>query len=117
MALAAIKTTTIAVARTQFSLCRMGRPGLRLRKASRLYRGGLPAFAEFNARIKRPCGFRLYVAASEREWLTPTMRANFLVYSGLEEDPHVAVQLCAWPIDQVLRRLVEAAKVDEVHDR
>jgi molybdopterin-dependent oxidoreductase alpha subunit len=45
-----------------------------------------PAFADFNARIKKPGGFRLYVAASEREWLTPTKKANFLVYPGLEED-------------------------------
>jgi anaerobic selenocysteine-containing dehydrogenase len=49
-----------------------------------------PEFADFNARIKKPGGFRLYVAASEREWLTPTKKANFLVYSGLAEDPHVA---------------------------
>jgi molybdopterin-dependent oxidoreductase alpha subunit len=46
-----------------------------------------PAFADFNARIQHPGGFRLYVAASEREWLTPTKKANFLVYPGLEEDP------------------------------
>jgi molybdopterin-dependent oxidoreductase alpha subunit len=49
-----------------------------------------PAFADFNARIKRPGGFRLYVAASEREWLTSTGKANFLVYPGLDEDPRVA---------------------------
>jgi molybdopterin-dependent oxidoreductase alpha subunit len=49
-----------------------------------------PEFADFNARIKKPGGFRLYVAASEREWLTPTRKANFLVYPGLEEDPRVA---------------------------
>src|ERR1700754_2557280 len=49
-----------------------------------------PAFADFNARIKKPGGFRLYVAASEREWLTPTRKANFLVYPGLDEDPRVA---------------------------
>src|SRR5260221_3913436 len=49
-----------------------------------------PAFADFNARIKKPGGFRLYVAASEREWLTPTKKANFLVYPGLDEDPRVA---------------------------
>lgn len=48
-----------------------------------------PEFADFNARIKKPGGFRLYVAASEREWLTPTKKANFLVYSGLDEDPRV----------------------------
>ncbi|HEX7562120.1 MAG TPA: FdhF/YdeP family oxidoreductase [Bradyrhizobium sp.] len=49
--------------------------------------GVFPAFADFNARIQHPGGFRLYVAASEREWLTPNKKANFLVYSGLEEDP------------------------------
>src|SRR6201996_4194015 len=31
-----------------------------------------PEFADFNTRIKKPGGFRLRVAASEREWLTPT---------------------------------------------
>ena len=49
-----------------------------------------PEFADFNARIKKPGGFRLYVAASEREWRTPTKRANFFVYPGLDEDPRVA---------------------------
>jgi molybdopterin-dependent oxidoreductase alpha subunit len=49
-----------------------------------------PEFADFNARIEKPGGFRLYVAASEREWLTPTKKANFLVCPGLEEDPRVA---------------------------
>jgi molybdopterin-dependent oxidoreductase alpha subunit len=49
-----------------------------------------PEFADFNARIKKPGGFRLYVAASERDWRTPTKKANFLVYSGLDEDPRVA---------------------------
>jgi molybdopterin-dependent oxidoreductase alpha subunit len=49
-----------------------------------------PEFADFNARIKKPGGFRLYVAASERDWRTPTKKANFLVYPGLDEDPRVA---------------------------
>jgi molybdopterin-dependent oxidoreductase alpha subunit len=49
-----------------------------------------PAFANFNARIRKPGGFRLYVAASEREWLTRTKRANFLIYPGLDEDKWVA---------------------------
>jgi molybdopterin-dependent oxidoreductase alpha subunit len=49
-----------------------------------------PAFADFNARIRKPGGFRLYVAASEREWLTPTRKANFLIYPGLDEDPRSA---------------------------
>jgi molybdopterin-dependent oxidoreductase alpha subunit len=46
-----------------------------------------PEFADFNTRIQKPGGFRLYVAASEREWLTSTNKANFLVYPGLDEDP------------------------------
>lgn len=45
-----------------------------------------PAFKDFNARIKEPGGFRLRNAASEREWLTPNKKANFLLYPGLEED-------------------------------
>jgi len=49
-----------------------------------------PEFADFNARIRKPGGFRLYVAASERDWRTPTKKANFLVYAGLDEDPRVA---------------------------
>jgi molybdopterin-dependent oxidoreductase alpha subunit len=49
-----------------------------------------PVFADFNARIKKPGGFRLYIAASEREWLTPTKKANFLICPGLDEDPRVA---------------------------
>ncbi len=49
-----------------------------------------PEFADFNARIKKPGGFRLYVAASERDWRTPTKKANFLTYRGLDEDPQVA---------------------------
>jgi molybdopterin-dependent oxidoreductase alpha subunit len=49
-----------------------------------------PDFADFNARIQKPGGFRLYVAASERVWLTPTKKANFLVFPGLDEDLRVA---------------------------
>ncbi len=46
-----------------------------------------PDFADFNNRIKHPGGFRLHVAASEREWRTASKKANFLVYPGVEEDP------------------------------
>src|ERR1700712_1579466 len=46
-----------------------------------------PEFADFNTRIQKPGGFRLYVAASQREWLTSTKKANFLVYPCLDEDP------------------------------
>jgi molybdopterin-dependent oxidoreductase alpha subunit len=48
-----------------------------------------PEFADFNTRIQKPGGFRLYVAASEREWRTSTKKANFIVYPGLDEDPRV----------------------------
>src|ERR1700692_600335 len=51
-----------------------------------------PDFADFNARIKKPGGFRLHVAASERQWLTPTKKANFLVCPGVDEDPRAAVR-------------------------
>jgi len=46
-----------------------------------------PAFANYNERIKNPGGFRLYIAASERVWLTPSKRAEFLTCVGLDEDP------------------------------
>src|SRR5258707_7176160 len=45
-----------------------------------------PEFADFNARIQKPGGFLLYVAASEREWLTPTKKANLLVCTIVDED-------------------------------
>jgi molybdopterin-dependent oxidoreductase alpha subunit len=48
-----------------------------------------PDFEGFNERIKTPGGFRLYVAASYREWRTKSGKANFLVVSGLCEDPAV----------------------------
>lgn len=46
-----------------------------------------PAFARFNERIRQPGGFHLRNAASEREWLTPNGKANFLVMEGINEDP------------------------------
>lgn len=45
---------------------------------------------DFNACIKRPGGFRPYVAASSREWRTATGKANFIVYPGVDEDPRAA---------------------------
>jgi molybdopterin-dependent oxidoreductase alpha subunit len=45
-----------------------------------------PAFADFNERVSQPGGFRLYIAASERKWLTPNGKANFIVFNGLECD-------------------------------
>ena len=41
-----------------------------------------PAFADFNARVREPGGFRLHIAASERQWLTPNGKANFIVFDG-----------------------------------
>ncbi|WP_312241433.1 FdhF/YdeP family oxidoreductase [Pantoea sp.] len=46
-----------------------------------------PAFKNFNHRIQQPGGFRLYNAASERVWLTPSGRAQFQVMEGINEDP------------------------------
>ncbi len=45
-----------------------------------------PAFADFNERVREPGGFRLYIAASERKWLTPNGKANFIVFAGLDCD-------------------------------
>lgn len=46
-----------------------------------------PAFKNFNERIQNPGGFRLYNAASERVWLTPGGKAQFMVMEGINEDP------------------------------
>jgi len=46
-----------------------------------------PAFENFNQRIMQPGGFRLYNAASERVWQTPSKRAQFKVMQGINEDP------------------------------
>ncbi|URX64415.1 FdhF/YdeP family oxidoreductase [Luteibacter anthropi] len=45
-----------------------------------------PIFYDFNKRVNVPGGFRLRVAASERDWATPEKRAHFLLAAGLEED-------------------------------
>jgi molybdopterin-dependent oxidoreductase alpha subunit len=47
-----------------------------------------PIFQGFNARIKFPGGFRLANAASERIWMTPNGKANFMLFQGLDEDAH-----------------------------
>ncbi|QHM71553.1 FdhF/YdeP family oxidoreductase [Mixta intestinalis] len=46
-----------------------------------------PAFQDYNRRVQQPGGFRLRNAASEREWHTPTGRAQFMVMEGVNEDP------------------------------
>ena len=50
----------------------------------------LPAFANYNERIRVPGGFRLPLAPTERKWLTASGKAEFLVHDGLNEDPRVA---------------------------
>ena len=46
-----------------------------------------PIFEAYNERIRVPGGFHLASSARERVWATPTGRANFLVFKGLDEDP------------------------------
>ena len=48
--------------------------------------GVFPAFKDYNARITKPGGFRLWNAASDREWLTESGKAQFLVFPGVYED-------------------------------
>jgi molybdopterin-dependent oxidoreductase alpha subunit len=43
-------------------------------------------FAAYNARIRQPGGFRLYNSASQRVWNTPSRKANFVCFRGVEED-------------------------------
>ncbi|MDF4002321.1 FdhF/YdeP family oxidoreductase [Luteibacter sahnii] len=45
-----------------------------------------PIFFDFNERVRRPGGFRLRVAASERDWATPERRAHFLVSPFSNDD-------------------------------
>ena len=48
-----------------------------------------PAFERYNERIAHPGGFRLYNAASERRWDTPSGRARFVSHKGVMEDPRL----------------------------
>src|SRR5271168_4959053 len=43
-------------------------------------------FANFNEKIRHPGGFHLTNPPRQRVWNTATGRANFLVFSGVEED-------------------------------
>ncbi|WP_407178807.1 FdhF/YdeP family oxidoreductase [Bradyrhizobium sp. STM 3562] len=45
-----------------------------------------PIFQGYNARIRIPSGFHLTSTARERIWMTPSGKANFLVFDGLGED-------------------------------
>lgn len=46
-----------------------------------------PIFQAYNERIRMPGGFHLVSSARERVWNTPTGKANFLVFKGLDENP------------------------------
>jgi molybdopterin-dependent oxidoreductase alpha subunit len=46
-----------------------------------------PDFKDYNARIRRPGGFRLPLAPTERVWRTKSGKAEFIPFSGLAEDP------------------------------
>jgi anaerobic selenocysteine-containing dehydrogenase len=45
-----------------------------------------PDFAAFNDRIQEPGGFQLPNSAQQRIWKTPSGKANFALFPGLEED-------------------------------
>jgi molybdopterin-dependent oxidoreductase alpha subunit len=45
-----------------------------------------PDFHDYNKRIQIPGGFRLPLPPTERIWKTPSGRAEFIVFDGLEED-------------------------------
>jgi anaerobic selenocysteine-containing dehydrogenase len=48
-----------------------------------------PDFRDFNQRIRVPGGFRLPLPATERVWNTPSGKAEFIIFEGLNEDPVV----------------------------
>jgi molybdopterin-dependent oxidoreductase alpha subunit len=51
-----------------------------------------PDFRDYNARIRKPGGFRLPIAPAERVWKTASSKAQFIVSHGVDEDPIVDAQ-------------------------
>ncbi|MGY4730515.1 FdhF/YdeP family oxidoreductase [Burkholderia pyrrocinia] len=47
----------------------------------------LDDFYDYNTRIARPGGFHLRVASRDREWLTPTAKANFIAHALPTDTP------------------------------
>ncbi len=45
-----------------------------------------PDFADYNERIRVPGGFRLPIGPTERVWKTPSGKAEFKLFDGLNED-------------------------------
>ncbi|WP_241622639.1 FdhF/YdeP family oxidoreductase [Rosenbergiella australiborealis] len=52
----------------------------------------LPGFNDYNERIQHPGGFRMPLPPTQRQWPTPSGRAHFLVYQGLNEDDALTAQ-------------------------
>ena len=48
-----------------------------------------PDFRDYNARIRKPGGFRLPLPPTERIWKTPSGKAEFIPFAGLREDPDI----------------------------
>jgi molybdopterin-dependent oxidoreductase alpha subunit len=48
-----------------------------------------PGFADYNARIRKPGGFRLPLPPTERVWDTPSGKAEFIAFHGVAEDAPV----------------------------
>ncbi|MGY4493991.1 FdhF/YdeP family oxidoreductase [Pseudomonas sp. TE3610] len=46
----------------------------------------VPGFDDYNQRIRVPGGFRMPLPATQRQWLTPSGKAEFFVFPGLHED-------------------------------
>jgi anaerobic selenocysteine-containing dehydrogenase len=49
-----------------------------------------PDFKDYNRRIRIPGGFRLPLPPTERIWTTPSGKAEFIPFQGLQEDPVIA---------------------------
>ncbi|MBB3609445.1 FdhF/YdeP family oxidoreductase [Rhizobium sp. BK602] len=49
-----------------------------------------PDFERYNERIRVPGGFRLPIGPTERVWKTPSGKAEFLLFPGLNEDAALA---------------------------
>jgi molybdopterin-dependent oxidoreductase alpha subunit len=56
----------------------------------------LPIFQAYNARIRHPGGFHLDSLARERIWATPSGKAEFATFPGLEEDGHLDDPEALW---------------------
>jgi anaerobic selenocysteine-containing dehydrogenase len=52
--------------------------------------GVFPDFKDYNRRIAVPGGFRLPLPPTELKWTTPSGKAEFLLFKGLEEDRAIA---------------------------